>query len=530
MKNLTQPALSAKSKDKSPSVASPKTKKGEQLENLGKHGQLGQTGEPKQTDQSRQANQVSQANQLKSTKLKDATNFNTSAKNILPSNNFSATEQSLNGCFSLFNEAQRRELWASLALKHTQGLGQRSATTLLHAYGSPYKAVCQVENWHKHGISPLIITEFKREDWRQAAGTEWANLKIPIRLNASGEAVQQNILLWTSPYYPEHLKNTPSAPIFLYYMGDISLLSNPGVGVVGARAASSDGLAASSRASSELSKSGVTVISGLATGVDREAHCAALKGPGSTIAVLGCGLDVYYPKENIALQQHIARQGLLLTEYSAGTKPESFHFPVRNRIISALALGVLVVEAAGRSGSLITARLALEYGREVFAIPGKYAASKAQGCHDLIRRGAKPVLDIEDLILELLPKLEAYANFGKEILLKEKEAVTQKSNTAKVKTAGQASKATKKLLAAPKNPKPVNETIPLREQPYLARPNDQDNLDQSILNLLELHGPLQVDSICALLQTSAGKISSKLLCMELEGLVKRYPGMIYALQ
>ena len=446
----------------------------------------------------------------------------------LPANP-SAGEQNLNGCFALFNEAQRRELWASLALKHTQGLGQRRSAILLQAYGSAYAAVCELKNWQAQGISPLVIAEFQREEWRQAAGQEWANLKTPISLTSASKPAQQKILLWTNPYYPEHLKNTPCAPLFLYYMGDISLLSNPGVGVVGARAASSDGLAASSRTSFELSKSGVTVISGLARGVDSEAHIAALKGPGSTIAVLGCGLDIYYPKENATLQQNIAKQGLLLTEYPAGTTPESFHFPVRNRIISALSLGVLVVEAAGKSGSLITARLALEYGREVFAIPGKYAASKAQGCHDLIRRGAKPVLDIEDLILEILPKLEAYANFGKEVILQETQQVSAKLQAAKT-SLGQTGKTNKKTAPAQKKSMPKNKTAPLPRQPYLPPLSTQNDLDQSIIKLLEVQGPLQVDSICAFLQTSAAKISSKLLCMELQGVVKRYPGMIYALQ
>ena len=477
---------------------------------------------------------------LEAAKLQGVNSPNTQHSTSLTNKSF-ACEQTLNGCFASFNDVQRRELWAALALKHTQGLGQRSAAILLHAYGSAYAAVCNVDSWPEHEVSPLIIAEFQREEWRQPAGAEWANLKTPIRLAAASEPAQQNILLWTNPYYPEHLKNTPCAPLFLYYMGDISLLSNPGVGVVGARAASSDGLAASTRTSLELSKSGVTVISGLARGVDREAHLAALKGPGSTIAVLGCGLDVYYPKENASLQQNIAKHGLLLTEYPAGTTPEAFHFPVRNRIISALSLGVLVVEAAGKSGSLITARLALEYGREVFAIPGKYAASKAQGCHDLIRRGAKPVLDIEDLILELLPKLESYANFGKEVVLKEKPEVRLASQTAKSQAAKsqtgkaksslrQTGNAGKKTLQAKEKPRPATQTAHKTGQPYPARINAQDALDQSILNLLELQGPLQVDSICALLQTSAAKISSELLCMELQGLVKRYPGMIYALQ
>ncbi len=416
--------------------------------------------------------------------------------------------------FARMGEAQRKEFWAALALKHTEGLGPKGAANLLKAYGSAYAAIQAPGQWKRHNISESAIGAFKSDNWRGPAGKEWGLAKLP----------HTNILLWTNPHYPQALKEIPTPPIFLYTKGNIELLGYPGVGVVGARRASPDALAASQRVASELSKAGVTVVSGLARGVDSNAHKAALDGPGGTVAVLGCGLDVYYPPENKNLQEKIAGSGLLLSEYPAGTKPEAFHFPIRNRIISALSLGILVVEAAGRSGSLITASLALEYGREVFAMPGKFAASKAQGSHDLIRRGAKPVLDLEDVLIELLPRLKGFSEFGKQALavggiLASADAEKEHANERQEK------KAAKETIKPPpgknkENPAPAT-YLPVRE-------ND-GSLAAGIVELLKTEGPLQADSICALLNLPAAKVSGKLLLLELEGEIKRYPGMIYAL-
>ena len=416
--------------------------------------------------------------------------------------------------FAEMGEAQRKEFWAALALKHTEGLGPKGAANLLKAYGSAYAAILASGEWRRHNISEPAIQAFKSESWRGPAGKEWGLAKQP----------HTNILLWTNPHYPQTLKEIPTPPVFLYAKGNIELLSYPGVGVVGARRASPDALAASHRLASELSKAGVTVISGMARGVDSKAHKAALDGPGGTVAVLGCGLDVYYPPENKNLQDRIAASGLLLSEYPGGTKPEAFHFPIRNRIISALSLGILVVEAAGRSGSLITASLALEYGREVFAMPGKFAASKAQGSHELIRRGAKPVLDLEDVLIELLPRLKGFSEFGKQALavgeiLASADAEREQANERHAKN------------TAKKTTNPPAEKTEKRLPPETCPPEGEGDgsLTANIMELLKSEGPLQADSICVLLNLPAAKVSGKLLLLELEGEIRRYPGMIYAL-
>lgn len=458
--------------------------------------------------------------------------------------------------FDSLAEEQKREFWAALALKHTPGLGLRKSGILLKAYGSAYQAIQNPDNWKGLHLYPSVINNFKSEQWRNNAGGEWARAKT------SG----LNILLWTNPYYPALLKEIPDPPLFLYFKGNIELLTAPCVAVVGARRASPEGLAASFRISHELSKAGITVISGLARGVDSEAHKAALHRPGSTIAFLGCGLDVYYPRENKKLQDDICESGLVLSEYAPGTPPEPYQFPVRNRLISGLALGVLVVEAAGRSGSLITARLALEYGREVFAIPGKFAASKAQGSHELIRRGATPVLDPDDLLLELVPRLKDYAAFRTDITKLEKvmqnlalnadrENLSTASDTSasdapaltpanalpppeqpgiteENASAASADNRPANKVGAPKKPghrHPRAASAASGEKTYPTQSEYNNDVSARILDLLDIEGPLQADSLCALLKLPAAKVSGELVVLEILGKVKRYPGMIYAL-
>ena len=378
-------------------------------------------------------------------------------------------------CLSGMSEAQRYEYWAALALKYTPGLGNRSWQRLLTGFGSAALAVKNIDNWRDLGIRSDSALAFRSDAWRADAKAEWQALhKHP-----------QNILLWDSPFYPQLLKSTHSPPLFLYYKGDISLLGNPKVAIVGARNASPEGLSACAAVSRRLAAAGVTIVSGLARGIDKTAHLAALEGgPGGTIAVLGTGLDVVYPAENAALQRQIAKEGLVLTEYAPGTRPEGRNFPVRNRIISGLCLGVLVVEAAARSGSLITARLALEYGREVFAVPGRFAAAKACGGQELIRQGAKPVFDVEDILSELMPQLA-------------EEALPYPVGVA----------ARKKPAALP-----------------------ADSLEGNILRLLEDNGALQMDILCANIKVPVQAVSGALVMLEVEGLVTRLPGSVYALK
>ncbi len=199
--------------------------------------------------------------------------------------------------------------------------------------------------------------------------------------------------------YPDLLRNISDPPLILYARGEINLLSTMAIAVVGSRHASFYGLEQARRFSRVLADAGLTIVSGLALGIDQAAHESALAAGGKTIAVLGCGLNVVYPRENLRLFERIGNDGLILSEYPLGAEPRAYHFPRRNRILSGLSLGVLVVEAHERSGSLITAYQALEQGREVFAIPGPVHHITARGTHRLIREGATLVEAPEEIIL-----------------------------------------------------------------------------------------------------------------------------------
>lgn len=207
--------------------------------------------------------------------------------------------------------------------------------------------------------------------------------------------------------FPRLLRETADPPFVLYALGRIERLRLPAVAVVGSREASRYGRDVASRLGRELSGAGVTVVSGFARGIDASAHEAALEGPGGTIAVLGCGLDVDYPRENARLKDRLAAQHLLLSEYPPGTEPRPQNFPIRNRIIAGLSSGVVVVEASRRSGSLITARLAADFGRDVFAVPGSIFSDTSSGTHELLRDGAILCRGAEDVLAELFPSVGA---------------------------------------------------------------------------------------------------------------------------
>ncbi len=299
--------------------------------------------------------------------------------------------------FSGLSKDEKAELWACLALRHAEGIGARRAARLARKYGGALEAVRAglARAWQPGEAHPKAAEAFAAESWRQRAAGEWrAVQKSGVRL-----------VLWTGGNYPALLRELDDPPLVLYYSGDISLLRGPAVGVVGARSCSREGLAAAAFFSRALSRAGVTVISGMAEGIDRAAHLAGLEGPGGSVAVLGTGIDVVYPQTNADLALALESNGLLLSEFAPGSPAEARHFPIRNRLISGLSRGVLVVEAAGRSGSLITARLALEQGRDVFAVPGHLTAEVSAGCRELIRRGAKPVFSADDVLAELAPLL-----------------------------------------------------------------------------------------------------------------------------
>jgi DNA processing protein len=211
----------------------------------------------------------------------------------------------------------------------------------------------------------------------------------------------------SDPRYPSLLRNIPDPPTPLHVDGALDPLESQLIAVVGSRRATPYGLRIARHLVGELTQLGFTIVSGLARGIDGAAHEAALKAGGRTIAVLGCGLDVVYPPEHARLRAAIAESGAVLTEFDLGTPPLATHFPRRNRIISGVALGVVVVEAAEDSGSLITAKFALEQGREVFAVPGPVDVLTSRGTHALLKQGAKLTETVEDIIEELLPQLDA---------------------------------------------------------------------------------------------------------------------------
>jgi DNA processing protein len=201
--------------------------------------------------------------------------------------------------------------------------------------------------------------------------------------------------------YPQPLLETADPPPLLYLHGRRELLARPGLAMVGSRSATPQGISNAEQFARAFSDAGLTIVSGLALGIDAAAHRGGLEGASSTIAVLGTGADILYPQRNRALGERIAREGLIVSEFPLGTPPHGANFPRRNRVISGLTRGCLVVEAALASGSLITARFAAEQGREVFAIPGSIHSPHSKGCHALIKQGAKLVESAQDLLQEL---------------------------------------------------------------------------------------------------------------------------------
>ncbi|UCE42092.1 MAG: DNA-processing protein DprA [Candidatus Aminicenantes bacterium] len=226
------------------------------------------------------------------------------------------------------------------------------------------------------------------------------------------EKIGFSVLTFADKQYPEYLREIFDPPLVLYYAGKISTLSKPAVSIVGARKPTPYGRAVAERLALDLSARGVVVVSGLASGIDSISHWGALKG-GKTVAVLGSGLERIYPRENLPLFEKIAENGLVLSEYPLKAPPLKYHFPLRNRIISGLSIGVVVVEGTKRSGSLITARLALEENREVMAVPGNITSELSWGTNWLIKGGAKLVNDWEDVVEEFP------SPFKEEILSKE---------------------------------------------------------------------------------------------------------------
>ncbi len=292
---------------------------------------------------------------------------------------------------------QARE--AVITLNLVNGLGGPTIRLLTEALGSPERVF---------GAAP---SQIKQILGRYATETVLSG----IREMADGKALEQEvrraseagirILTQEDDDYPKLLKEIWVPPPVLYVKGTLLPEDQAAVAVVGTRAATPYGLDNAEWFGEELARSGVTVVSGLAEGIDRAAHEGALKGGGRTIAVVGHGLSMIYPRQHAELAERIAKSGCILSEFPMGMPPAKENFPRRNRIISGMSLGVVVVEAPTRSGALITAREALEQGREVFAMPGPISSLVSRGTHDLLKDGAKMVCQVRDIMEELAPRL-----------------------------------------------------------------------------------------------------------------------------
>ncbi|MDR1945628.1 MAG: DNA-processing protein DprA [Desulfovibrio sp.] len=462
--------------------------------------------------------------------------------------------------FSGLSPSERNELWAVLALRHARGLGPAGAARIIAAYGGAYDAVeaglSRPTEWAKKELASLPVARaFAGGGWRDKAGEEWNGIK----------SADLSFIFQSDPAYPQLLLEPVGAPLLLYFKGDLSLLRGPAVGVVGARNCTSEGLAVSAFFARNLARAGVTVISGMARGIDRAAHLAGLEGPGRSIGVLGTGIDVVYPSRNADLYARMEKDGLLVSEFAPGTGPKGKNFPIRNRLISGLALGILVVEAAGRSGSLITARLALEQNRDVFAVPGSAMSPMSEGCRELIRKGAKAVFDADDILLELAPLLLPEVRAALEQrAAREKQRKAPPARDALPAGAGKAPNpagaphvlgsedAERNLPPHPagvlqarekKRQSPPGGVLPRAK---VRAPAPEDGLsapgsagpaagppplqgDEARVFSALGAVPRHIDEIAHTLGMDAGGLSAVLTMLEMRRLVRRLPGMLYAL-
>lgn len=367
-----------------------------------------------------------------------------------------------------------------LRLSAVPGLGADRQRSLLTAFGLPHQifaagrsAIASVVG---HAVADALLAA-PREDWIEPA-LAWA-----------GEA-GNHILTLADEAYPRTLLDITDPPVLLYVKGDLALLQNPALAIVGARTATAQGESNAEAFARHLAVQGFTIVSGLASGIDTAAHRGALaagKDAASTVAVIGTGIDRIYPARNATLAREIAASGAIVSEFPLGTPPLQHNFPRRNRIIAGLAQGVLVVEAALNSGSLITARLATETGREVFAIPGSIHSPLARGCHRLIRDGAKLVETAEDVVEELRGRL------GTRL-----PAAARSTRTAQ---------------------RPLTDATTTPSQASLALDDEATRILQAIG-----HDPVDLDTLAPRCGLTVDALYAILLPLELDGHITRLPG------
>jgi DNA processing protein len=358
-----------------------------------------------------------------------------------------------------------QELGAWLRLTETPLLGRESVRRLLAAFGSPRAVIDATPAACREVVAPAQAQSLTIPPERLQA-----QIDITLAWLTAEASEPRDVITLGDARYPQALLDAADPPLLLYAQGRFDLLRAPSIAIVGSRSPTPQGADNARAFGRQLSQSGLTVVSGLAMGVDAAAHAGALEGAASTVAVVGTGLDQVYPRRNHGLARRIAAQGLIVSEYALGMPPLAPNFPRRNRIIAGMALGTLVVEAAVQSGSLITARLANEAGRDVFAIPGSIHSPQARGCHALIKQGAKLVETAQDILEEL--------------------RWSQPRTTA----------------AAAVDPDPID------GDPLLAALG---------------FDPVTLDALVARTGASASELSVRLLELELDGQVSRLPGQLF---
>jgi DNA processing protein len=359
--------------------------------------------------------------------------------------------------------------WLALAL--TPGLGARTAGKLLLEFGSP------------DAIFNASLTSLEGQRL-PAAVAQALHSKRPLsdaaKELAQVQAAGCRLVTWDEPEYPARLREIYDPPPLLYVLGKVELLSKHVISVVGARRPTPYGNQMAERLSKDLADRGLVIASGLARGIDASAHKGALASPcGGTIGILGCGIDVVYPKENKKIFQEMEQRGAIVSEFPMGTFPAPQNFPIRNRIISGMALGVVVVEAAQYSGSLITARLGMEFGREVFAVPGNATQPASFGPNQLIKQGAKLVTSWEDVVEELPTPVRA------------------------------------ELM-------PV-ENVPSEERAALVE-QSLGPIERPLYALLGVDEARQIDELVELSGLSSSEVLAALFDLELKGVVRQLPG------
>ena len=381
-----------------------------------------------------------------------------------------------------------------------------------------------LERWHTPLDLLRAATSGHDDELLETPGLTPRTIEL-LRLNAERdlkpalEAIESRklwLLLDAHDDYPAALRVIPDPPLYLWLRGDISRSDDMAVAIVGTRLPTEYGRGMASKFAGDLARRGLTIVSGLARGIDATAHKGALAAGGRTLACCGCGLDIIYPRENRALMDEISENGACISEFAPTVNPEPWHFPARNRIISGLSIGTLVVEAAARSGALGTADRSMEQGREVFAIPGNILKAQSRGPHGLIKQGAALVENIED-VLEILQARTL--PFDRNAVA---TAETNENENLSTSAAQREPAAPSQVLAAASEP--TNQAVAPPKIDIAERVREDLNaIENRVYSQLELDGR-HIDDIALAAAMNVGEVSATLLMLELKNLARRLPG------